>query len=201
MKEILDHPQQIWQSQPVEGTKMSAEALRLRAGKFERKVLRRNLRESIAALIVIVWFSYLFVKTPEIPLRIAWGLFVAGMIWVLIQLRRKGMPKTMPADMGSSNCLEFFRSELERQRDLLRDVWSWYLAPLVPGYLALNVSFAFPHPIGWVRWVLFNVFFVVVFVGTWQLNLHAARRLERSIDELNATELRADGLACDHRVL
>jgi hypothetical protein len=188
MKELLDNPQQIWQSQPVEGRKMSAEAIRLRAGKFERKISRRNLRESIAALLVIVWFSYFFVRTPEIPLRITWGLFIAGMIWVLVQLRRKGKPQTMPADMGSSNCLEFFRSELERQRDLVKDVWTWYLAPLVPGYLALNVSFAFPHPIGWVRWVLLDAFFAAVFVGSWQLNLRASRCLQRSIDELNAAE-------------
>lgn len=186
MKEILENPQQIWQSQPVEGTKMSVEAIRLRAGKFERKISRRNLRESIASLVVIVCFSYFFVKTPQIPLRITWGLFIAGTIWVLVQLHRKGKPKAMPADAGRSNCLEFFRSELERQRDVVKDVWTWYLAPLVPGYIALNVSFAIPHPIGWVRWVLLDAFFVGVFVGTWQLNLRAARCLQRSIDDLNA---------------
>ena len=179
---------QIWQSQPVEGMKMSTEAIRLRAGKFERKISRWYLRETIAALVVIVAFSYFFAKTPQIPLRITWCLFIAGTIWVLVQLVRKGKPKTIPADMGRSNCLEFFRSELERQRDLIKDVWTWYLAPLVPGYVALNVSFAYPHPIGWVRWVLLDAFFVAVFVGTWKLNQRAARCLQRTIDELNAME-------------
>src|SRR5215469_3963966 len=106
-------PQEIWQSQPVEGMKMSAEAIRLRAGKFERKISRRNLREMIAAVFVIGMFSYFFATMPEISYRITWALFIAGTIWVMIVLHLKGRPKTLPAVMGSSSSLEFFRSELE----------------------------------------------------------------------------------------
>ena len=101
MTELHNHQAQLlWQSQPVEDFKMSAEAIRLRAGKFERKISRRNLRESIAAVAVIIGFSYFFARTPELPLRITWGLFIAGTIWVLVQLHRKGAPKSMPADIG-----------------------------------------------------------------------------------------------------
>lgn len=167
---------------------MSVEAIRLRAGKFERKVTRRNIRESLAAVVVIGFCTYFLMKTPQIPLRVTWGLFIAGTLWVLIQLRRKGTPRTMPADIGRSTSVEFFRSELERQQDMLKNVWSWYLAPMVPGYIALNVSFAIPHPIGWVKWVLLDAFFVGIFIGTWRLNQWAARCLQRSIDELKAAE-------------
>ena len=141
-----NHPnnpvQEIWQSQPVEGMKVSADVIRLRATKFERKISRRNLRETITSLVVIAFFGYFFATSPGVSLRITWALFIAGMIWIIIALRVKGTPKTMPAAMGNSSSVDFFRSELERQRDLLKNVFPWYLAPLIPGYVALNVEYA-----------------------------------------------------------
>jgi hypothetical protein len=180
--------QQLWQSQPVEGTKMSADVIRQRAGSFERKISRRNLRESITSLLVIGFFSYSFATTPGILLRVTWALFIAGMIWIIIQLRLKGTPKTMPAAMGSSSSVEFFRAELERQRDLVKSVWLWYLAPLVPGYFALNLAciFTFPRPSRWGSLALIDAIFVAVFAGVWMLNQRAARCLQHTIDELNA---------------
>jgi len=165
---------------------MSVEAIRLRAGKFERKIWRRNLRESIASLIVIISFGYFFVRTDEIALRITWALFIAGTVWVLLQLYRKGRTRKIPAEAGSSSCIDFFRSELERQRDLLKNVWPWYLAPLVPGYVALNVAFVIAHPGKLARLAWLDFFFVAIFVGVWKLNQRAARCLQRSIDDLNA---------------
>lgn len=190
MKEILDNPQKIWQSQPVEGTKMSVETIRLRAGKFERRIIRKNLRESIIGLGVIALFSYYLAKSDQMVFRVTWALFIAGMVWIIINLFRKGTPKNMPADMGSSSSLEFFRSELERQRDLVQDVWPWHLGPLVPGYLALNVAYVIGthHFALWVGLVLLNVVFVATFVGVWKVNQRAARCLQRSIDELSSAE-------------
>lgn len=190
MKETLDNPQQIWQSQPLEGTKMSAEAIRLRAGTFERKIARRNLRETVIAVLVVLFFGYCLVTTPQILLRIAWALFIGGMIWITINLHRRGTPRTMPADMGSSSCLEFFRSELERQRDLIQNVWPWHLAPFIPGYLALNVAYIFGSHrlVLWAGLALLNAVFVASFVGVWKVNQKAARCLQRSIDDLNFAE-------------
>jgi hypothetical protein len=189
MKEILDNPQQIWQSQPVEGTKMSVEAIRLRAGKFERRIVRRNLRESIIGLGVIGLFGWYLAKSDQMVYRVTWGLFIAGMVWIIINLNRKGSPKNMPA-VGSSSSLDFFRSELERQRDLLQDVWPWHIGPLVPGYLALNVAYVIgPHHFAvWVGLTLLNVVFVASFLGVWKVNQRAARCLQRSLDELNSAE-------------
>jgi hypothetical protein len=45
----------------------------------------------------------------------------------------------LPAEMGREYGIAFYRRELEKQRDLLRGIWKWYLGPLIPG-LALFVS-------------------------------------------------------------
>jgi len=193
MNENLDNrAQQIWQSQPVEGTKMSAEAIRLRVGKFERRIARRNLRESLMSVGVIVLFCYYFATAHGAAYRVTWGLFIAGMVWLIVQLRRRGTPKPMPGDMGSSTSVDFFRAELTRQRDLVMDYWTWYFIPLLPGYAALNVALAvaFDRPHRWLVLAGMDAFFVIMFFLLWKLNLKAARCLQRSIDELGSSQSR-----------
>ena len=191
MNEPLNNPmQELWQTQPLEGTKMSADAIRLRAGKFERRIARRNLRETIAGVVVIAPFSYFFVMSDAILERITWALFIAGVIWVLAVLHLKGAPKAVPGNAGSATCVDFFRSELERQRDLVKNVWRWYLAPLVPGMVVYTVGRAIqsPRPAAWAGLLLFDGGVAAAFLFIWKLNMRAARCLEHTIDELKRTE-------------
>jgi hypothetical protein len=182
--------QQIWQHQQVEGIKMSADAIRQRAGKFESRIQWRNGREYLASLIAAVLFGYFFTITHDVLFRIAYGLFIAGLGWVVFQLHRKGSAKTMPAAMGSVTSLQFFRAELERQRDVVKNVWPWYLAPLVPGFVVLTVGYvmALPFPAGLASAALLDAFVAALFFGVWKMNARAARCLQRTIDELYAAE-------------
>jgi hypothetical protein len=79
---------------------------------------------------------------------------------------------------GVSTCIEFHRRTLERQRDALRGVGSWYLLPLVPGIAVIMIGTAVnkwtAHPVGMghlvmgygiVAGLIGAVFFVV-----WKLN-------------------------------
>lgn len=189
-----EHPnnqaQQIWQSQPVEGIKMSADALRQRAGKFESTILWRNAREYLGALIAALAFGFFFVKTHDILFRIAYGLLIAGLAFVVFRLHRQGSAKSLPSAMGASTCVQFFRAELERQRDLVANVWPWYLAPLLPGFAVYTVAFAvaIPYPANLRGLALLDGLVAAVFIVIWKLNLRAARSLQRTIDELYAAE-------------
>ncbi len=189
MNEIPNNQaQQIWQHQPVEGIKMSAEEIRRRAGKFESRIRWRNRRESVGCLLTSGLFAYFLFDTQNVLFRIAYGMFVAAMIWIAIQLHRKGSVKTLPAGLEPSTSLQFFRGELERQRDTVKNVWPWYLAPMVPGYLMLTIAYAvsFPRPVRWIGVGAFDLFVVLLFIGVWKMNVRAARCLQRTIDELNA---------------
>jgi len=190
MNEVENPVQKLWQDQPVEGMKMPVEEIRRRAGKFERKIRWRNRRETVGCVIVSGLFLYFLLGTQNGLFRISYGLFIAGMIWVAVQLQRKGSVRNLPPTLGASNSLQFFRMELERQRDVVRNVWPWYLAPLVPGYLMLTIAYAisFPQPVRWIGVVAFDVFVVLLFLGIWKMNQRAARCLQRMIDELNAAE-------------
>lgn len=188
--ELRNPAQRLWQDQPVEGITMSVETIRKRAGKFERKILWRNVREYVAALIATALLGYFLVTAKDVFARVTFGLFIAGLLWMVVQLHRKGSVMTMPAGLGTLTSLQFYRTQLERQREAVDTVWSWYLAPLIPGLLVYTVWSAIrsPHPATWVGLAVMDVVIAGVFYVIWKMNARAARCLQRMIDELKAAE-------------
>ena len=188
--ELRNPAQRLWQDQPVEGITMSVEIIRRRAAKFERKILWRNVREYVAALIAAAPFGYFLVTTQDVFARATFGLFIAGLAWMAVQLHRKGSVRSMPAGLGTLTSLQFYRTELERQREAADTVWSWYLAPLIPGFLAYTVwsAISSPRPAAWVGLALMDAVIAGVFYVVWKMNVRAARCLQRMIDELKAAE-------------
>ena len=181
---------EIWQSQPVEVTKMSLTEIRRRADKFERRIWWRNAREYVVGLIGVAVYVSFFLKTHDSPHRVAYGFFIAGIVWILIQLHRKASARSIALESDTATTLRTYRSELERQRDALMNVWPWYLAPLAPAFVVLTVVVAMthPHPLKWAELALMDVLVAAVFFGTWKLNRSAAQRLQRTIDKLDGAE-------------
>ena len=182
----MDEIRNVWQKQEVEVMKMSVEELKAKAVKFEGTIRRRNLREQAACALVIVWFAVMFFRIPVTIPRIAFGLMIAGAIYVAWHIQAWGKGTPPPAsEMGGNACVRYYRRELERQRDLLNSVWKWYLAPLIPG-LALFVTwcvFIAPPDRRWFP-VTFAVVCVATFWGIGALNHRVARQLDRQIQEL-----------------
>ncbi|HMD97065.1 MAG TPA: hypothetical protein VKM93_07005 [Terriglobia bacterium] len=171
---------------------MSIDEIRRKARKFQQKIGRRNLREYIAALVVVVFFSYTLWHDPDTVTRVGFAMIIAGMLYIVYQLHHRGSARSPAAEMGSASWLEFHRRELERQRDLVGSVWSWYLGPMIPGWVVLTVGLARTNPghlqhVG-VSLAVLNLVAALVFVGIWKLNQRAARRLQRRIDELDALQ-------------
>lgn len=169
---------------------MSVEEIHSRAGKFEKKVIWRNVREYAAGAIVVVFFGLAFAGTHDWLGRCAFALLIAGTAYVMYQLHRKGSSRRMPEELGTGSSLQFYRSELERQRDLVSNVWPWYLAPVVPGLLLLAITSIVHNRQLWhvAALVFWYGLIAVFFVFVWKLNARAARRLQRMIDDLGAAE-------------
>ncbi|MCU1233502.1 MAG: hypothetical protein JWP63_1469 [Candidatus Solibacter sp.] len=169
-----DDPMKIWQEQPVEGTAISMDEIRRRAGRFEYRIRSRNKREYLGAAIVAIMFTFYLFHFSDWAIRVGSLLVLAGTAYVVAQLYRRSSPLALPGELGLTGSVEFYRRELVRQRDLLRSVWSWYLAPLVPGLLVISK--------GKIVTLAINV---LVFGGVWWINQRAADRLTRQIEELD----------------
>jgi hypothetical protein len=121
------------------------------------------------------------------------ALIIAAIIYAVYQLHRKGSARTIPSEMGSSACLDFHLKELERQLSALRNVWSWYLRPFVPGMTIYLIGIAIPltiSPRTNKLWVLMSfsgsvLFVALIFYGIYKWNQYAAKDLQHQIDALN----------------
>ena len=176
--------QALWQSQSPHGSVIPLDEIRQMARRLEHKVSRRNRREYVAAAIVVAGFGWQMFTLPTLLLRIGAGMSIAAAIAVAYMIHLWGTTRTLPSDLGLTSSLEFHRVELERQRDLLRSVWWWYLLPFTPGILVLEIGHALAQPERTSRIVALSVVMLLLAVGIYALNWRAAARIQRRIDRL-----------------
>ncbi|MCD7058810.1 hypothetical protein [Pelagibacterium xiamenense] len=184
--------QNLWKEQTMTTQIFTPQRLADRAAGLERRIRRRNIIEyAAAAIVVAVSFGAALmavmagIETLPDAIIIA-GLVVLGMgtLVVVWQLHaRTGSPK---ASNGNQASFRSYRAELVRQRDALRAVWLWYLAPFVPGLLLIYAADLFrPEPNYVLSLSLLAGTLALVIFLCW-LNLVAARGIDAEIEVLDA---------------
>jgi hypothetical protein len=179
--------QALWQSQPPGkdvGSAIALNLIREMAQGFEGRITRRNRREYVVAAVVVAVLGWQMFMFPTVLLRIGAGLSIAAVIAVAYMLRLWGTAQTQPSDLALTSALEFHRAQLEKQRDLLRSVWWWYLLPFVPGVLVTVIGRALAQPERMAQIIAWSVGMIVIMVGGYVLNQRAAARIQRRIDRL-----------------
>lgn len=185
-------PRTLWKAQPVMPVTLSAQSLAARARRLEARVRARNRIEYGAGGLLALFMLGLGIAGLMSGLETAYatvstlGLFAlaAGAITVCLQLhRRTGGPGLVSGVLPSRAA---YRAELARQRDALRSVWLWYIAPLVPGVLLIyGADFFRPQPSLGITVPLLAAtlgFFGLVIA----LNHRAAARIDAEITALDA---------------
>lgn len=196
--ETGDDVKNLWQNQQAEPIQISLVELHQKAQKLEQRVRWRNLGEYAASAIVVACFGFYIWKFPAPMVRLGCVLVIAGVLFVVYQLHKKGASRSVPAEMAFRTCLDFHRQQLERQRDLLRGVWTWYLLPFVPGLAVFLLglfrwTMKLPHAPAHTRVIIATFALTaaacaLVFFAIGKLNQWAARKLQREIDALNQME-------------
>ncbi len=148
-REPSDHqpdidPQGLWQSQKKEYDPMTLADIHLKARTFESRIQRRNAVEYVACGVVIVGFAPALLNGPHWLMRVGAGLIMLAVPFVAWQLHRRGSVDASPEP--DETLVDSYRRQLARQRDALRSVGSWYLAPFVPGLALLMVGAWFTTP-------------------------------------------------------
>ena len=173
----------VWQNQMVESRLLSLDEVRKKARQFQWDIRCRNRVEYLASAVVVLFSGYFFRIVDDVLVRTGMALLVAGTLYVVYQLHKRGSAQMLPAEPGLRACLAFHRAELVRQRDLLRNVWRWYLLPFAPGIIMIFVAAS--GLMLWTQWIGKVVFLVGFFWLVAMLNQWEARRLQREIDALD----------------
>lgn len=179
-----------WRSEDEESYIVSVEELRARAEQLSASVHRRNLAEYCAGALVAAIDVYYFFHFGSLLARVGSALMLAAIAWIVLHLHQHGSTGSMPTQALRS--LDFLTGELMRQRDLLRNVWNWYLLPLVPGLTLFlmglhEIRGTGGSPLVSERAILNTVAACVIgFALIAFANNRAACRLQRQIDHLNS---------------
>jgi hypothetical protein len=181
----------LWRKQPSEDTVVTLDNIRDRAEKFQSQVRRRNMREYLAAPVVVVVCGICLWFFPGWMMKTGSAFFIAAVLFFVWQLHKRGAAEMLPANSGMP-LVVFHREALIRQRDALRSVGTWYLAPFIPGLVlfVLGRYFQFHAPgrsLPWDRQIIILCAVIAVLISgiVWLLNVWGAERLQREIDHLD----------------
>jgi hypothetical protein len=173
----------LWREQETETPPMSLELIHARG--FQWHIKRRNFIEYAAAVVVVATFSWYVYILSHPVMKLGSALTVLGTLVLVWQLHKRGSARQPP--LGAAASLAFHRAELVRQRDAVRSMWLWYLAPLAPGMIVTMAGMAMSKPDApLAAKLVMPVVTALVFVGVWLLNRRGARLLQRAIDDLDA---------------
>lgn len=167
---------------------MSLADIHLRAQHFQSRVRVRNWLEYGAGVAVVLGFSAIAWEVPDWGIRAGSALIIAGVIYVMWQLATRAGAAAKPDGQAWA---DFHRAELVRQHKALTSVWSWYLAPFLPGMVVYVFATAFssagdlPLPARLAVLLMAIVWIAIVFGGVAYINARAAKKLEADIAALD----------------
>lgn len=188
---MTDKPFPFWTDQNATASFSDPGTCETRMTAFEKKVRRRNLIEYVAGGLVIAMFGVLaviFAAAGEWLIVATALAIILAAVFVVMKLHRDG---STLGRLPEQSCREHLRDQLIRQRDLLRGVPKWYVAPFIPGlvgfYAVVSANIAAQR--GWASamegmWVKLVLTMIVLIFVVW-LNVHAAKKLDREIEALD----------------
>ena len=189
----MKDPRNIWQNQPTEKFQMSEEDIRRKAQKLHSKARLAALGWMVMGLLLSVGFGRSAAMAHDWLPRIGWGMLSLWGIYGAYQAYRWIWPGRLPSDAATSTSLEFYRNELEKQRDYGRHIWR--RAGLTFCFLGLAIVLVPPlihewliAPRGVLKAAPFFVLLTIWFAVFFPLKRRQQRKLQEDIDELRGFE-------------
>lgn len=179
----------VWQQQSPEPFRMSSDDIRTKITHLDEKTHKRNVSGYIGLFIVIAGFTgFLFLFTTPVQL-IGSFLTILGAGYQIFELRRDQLLKPSAATTAAGKAdtsIDFYRADLERQRDFHRGIQFWSrLVTFIPGPVVFCVGIALAQPRS--AWFFYMPAAMFVISGALAIpeNLKLAREYQRQIDEVD----------------
>lgn len=182
-----DPLQSLWKTQTQEDFTMSLADIRTRATRFQSRIRTRNWIEYAAAAFVVACFANAAVTVPSPIAQAGAVLIVLGALYVCWKLHQLGHAASASDFDAAQSLAAFHRAELTRQRTALNTVWSWYIAPFVPGMLVFLAGISFEPSLEaplFAKLIIFAIgagFMTAVLWGVAWINAQAVKRLDAEI--------------------
>ena len=173
-----------WRQQPTSGPTISLADLKRGAGRFQRGIGIRNLVEYAAAVIVVISYSQMMLKSEAMLVKIGCVLIVIATLFVVVQIHVRLSSQKAPPDALGASFVDYHRTAVLRQIEGLRGIARWYMAPFLPGFSLFILTSLLNQK--WGEAFVMSAMLAFVMLGGIWLNHRGALRLERKLAELEA---------------
>jgi hypothetical protein len=174
--------QRLWRDQPREEQQMSVEQIRSKAERLEQRVRSLNVATAVLFAAVISVETWQISRSGELLERVGDLLTIAAFVYVAFRFRRYVAVESMPAGLGLTGSVHFYRDQLVRRRDLSGHPWR-YLLPFAPGVGLSLLGGALDGPPAQTAAVA--TFGVVLFLAVAWWETRRALKIQEQIDELD----------------
>ena len=174
--------QRLWRDQPREEYQMSVESVRAKAERLEQRVRSVNIATAGLFVAVISLELWQIARSREVLERVGDSLTIAAFVYVAFRFRGSVAVQSMPAGLGLTGSVHFYRDQLARRRDLSSQPWR-FLLPFVPGVGLSLLGGALDGPPVWTATVAFAGVTLFVLVAWWERR--RALRIQDEIDGLD----------------
>ena len=184
-------PKTLWKGQDVIPQTLTPATLESRVRQLDDRISKRNRFEYLTggvatagSLLLGVWLllggPY---GQPDLMVGGGFMALAVGTLIAIMQLRRKTGGVALLD--GAQPSIDSYRAELVRQRDALRSVLGWYIAPFLPGFILIyGASFLDPSTVLWAA-LLPAVITAAFLVWVVWANRRAAARIDKEIVALD----------------
>ena len=174
----------LWQQQARQEEMMPLDEIRAKAERLDTKTRRWRVVTAMLFILLLLKGALEVWTQTETLERAGDLLLMAALVYIGYRYRTLRLAAP-PVALGRTNCREFYRAELLRQRDLSKDSWG-FLLPFVPGMALAIFGGAFESR-STSQLIAIIVLGVALFLGVAWWNAHTARRLQSEIDALDAS--------------
>lgn len=170
----------MWHAQAAEDQSIQVDEVRTNAERLNAKVLRWRLISTPLFILLVIIEGWQVWAGREMVERTGDLLTIAALMYVGYGVR-KHYAAVSPVALGGTDCVEFYRAELVRQRELSSN-GRGFILPFVPG-----VTLSLLSGIGdrtTTQAILLVSFGVALFAGVAWWNARTVRKLQAEIDTL-----------------
>ena len=172
--------QRVWRGQPKEHV-VSVDEIRVKAERFEQETRRSNIATAVLLAVLIAVEGWQIWREPALVERVGDALTIAAFVYAAYLFRGYAAVRSMPAGLGRTASVDFYREQLARRADVADHPWR-YLVAFVPGVGLSLLGRAAERPAA--QNVAIAAFGVALFLTVAWVNRRSASRLQEQSDEL-----------------
>lgn len=166
------------------------EELKAKVSSVDRRIVYRNFLEITVAILFIPVFAYLFYETPYYLFKtgcLVMILWLGYLIYNIISTRRNKPKNTHLLSLKEN--LKSQKKYLLKERDLINNVFYWYLLPPFIGQLLMLIGLNVHRDVLWKNrflqdflstnissHVIYIVFLILIYSWIYRLNKKAIRK-------------------------